>query len=52
LITGLGNLVYKEGTSQQEKGKYDHICDALGYLLWQEFNVLHNRTARVSTIHM
>ena len=40
LVTGLSNLVYKEGTSQQEKGRYDHICDALGYLLWQEFNVL------------
>jgi phage terminase large subunit len=52
LITGMGNLTYKEGTSQQEKGKYDHICDAIGYLLWQEFNVLVNRTARVSTVHM
>jgi PBSX family phage terminase large subunit len=52
LITGLGNLTYKEGTSQQEKGKYDHICDALGYLLWQEFNVLQNRTARVLKVRM
>lgn len=40
LITGLSNLVYKEGTSQPDKGKYDHPCDALGYLLWEEFNVL------------
>ena len=43
LRIGLANLVYKEGTSQQQKGRYDHICDALGYLLWQEFNVLENR---------
>lgn len=42
LVTGLSNLVYKEGTSQQEKGRYDHICDALGYLLWQEFNVMRD----------
>lgn len=40
LIDGLANLVYKEGTSRPEKGKYDHVTDALGYLLWQEFNVL------------
>lgn len=40
LVTGLSNLVFKEGTSQQQKGRYDHICDALGYLLWEEFNVL------------
>jgi hypothetical protein len=41
LRIGLQNLVFKEGTSQPQKGRYDHICDALGYLLWQEFNVLH-----------
>ncbi len=40
LVVGLSNLVFKEGTSQQEKGRYDHICDALGYLLWREFNVM------------
>jgi hypothetical protein len=40
LTTGLANLVYKEGTSHPEKGAYGHVCAALGYLLWQEFNVL------------
>jgi phage terminase large subunit len=41
LITGLANLVYKEGTSQPDKKSgFDHICDAADYLLWQEFNVL------------
>lgn len=41
LITGLKNLTYKEGTSQRDKKSgYDHICDAMDYLLWQEFNVL------------
>jgi hypothetical protein len=40
LTTGLSNLVYKDGTSHPEKGPYGHVCAALGYLLWQEFNVL------------
>lgn len=41
LITGLANLVYKEDTSQRDKkSRYDHICDAADYLLWQEFNAL------------
>lgn len=40
LTTGLSNLVFKEGTSHPEAGAYGHVCAALGYLLWQEFNVL------------
>lgn len=41
LTTALANLVYKEGTSQPDKKSgFDHMPDALGYLLWQEFNVL------------
>ncbi|HEV8448569.1 MAG TPA: PBSX family phage terminase large subunit [Gemmatimonadaceae bacterium] len=44
LITGLANLTYKEGTSLRDTkrggGAYFHICDAMDYLLWQEFNVL------------
>jgi len=41
LITALVNLTYKEGTSQPDKKSgFDHICDAMDYLLWQEFNVL------------
>jgi hypothetical protein len=41
LITALSNLTYKEGTSQRDKGShFDHICDAMDYLLWQEFNVM------------
>lgn len=40
-ITALANLTYKEGTSQPDKKSgFDHMGDALGYLLWQEFNVL------------
>jgi hypothetical protein len=41
LIAALANLTYKEGTSAPDKKSgFDHVCDALGYLLWQEFNVL------------
>jgi len=41
LITGLANLTYKEDTSiRNKKSGFDHICDAMDYLLWQEFNVL------------
>ena len=41
LITALANLVYKEETSiRDKKSGFDHICDAMDYLLWQEFNVL------------
>jgi phage terminase large subunit len=53
LISGLSNLTYKEGTSQPDKKSgYDHIGDALGYLLWQEFNVLASRAATVSSFHL
>lgn len=41
LITALGNLTYKDGTSIRDKDHgFDHVCDAVDYLLWQEFNVL------------
>lgn len=44
LITGLSNLTYKDETSiRDKKSGFDHICDAMDYLLWQEFNVLQQR---------
>ncbi len=49
LITALSNLTYKEGTSQRDKKSgFDHVCDAMDYLLWEEFNVLKNRNLTVS----
>ncbi len=52
LIVGLSNLTYKEGTSiPDKKSGFDHICDALGYLLWQEFNVLQPNTLTVDTFY-
>lgn len=53
LITALSNLTYKEETSiRDKKSGFDHICDAMDYLLWQEFNVLENRNARIVTVKM
>lgn len=41
LIKALVNLTYKEGTSIRDKGGgWDHVCDALDYLLWSEFNLV------------
>jgi hypothetical protein len=49
LITALSNLQYKEGTSIRDKASgFDHVCDAMDYLLWQEFNVL--TAARKATV--
>ena len=41
LSRALDGLTYKDGTSQPDKTLgLDHLTDALGYLLWQEFNTL------------
>ncbi len=41
LIRALEGLTYKDGTSLPDKTLgLDHITDALGYLLWERFNVL------------
>lgn len=45
LLKALAHMTYKEGTSIPDKdGGFDHMTDALGYLLWQEFNVLEDKT--------
>ena len=33
MINALRKHTYKEGTRQPEKGQYDHLCDALGYMI-------------------
>lgn len=41
LIKGLRGQTYKENTSIPDKSQgFDHIVDALGYLVWQRFNLL------------
>ena len=50
LVKGLRGHVYKELTSLPDKTQgFDHINDALGYLVWRRFNLLTNtaRTVRV-----
>jgi hypothetical protein len=52
LILALKNLTYKEGTSLQDKNSgYDHLPDALGYLVWQQFNLLAPNRAITSTVY-
>ncbi len=44
LVEGLNGLKYKPETGlPNKKSGFDHICDAMDYLLWQEFNVLAQR---------
>jgi hypothetical protein len=51
LLSALRGLTYKEGTSIRDKASgYDHVCDALDYLLWEEFNVLARKAMTVGSI--
>ena len=46
LLLSLAGLTYKEGTSIPDKASgLDHMADALGYLVWQRFNLLDARHA-------
>ncbi len=46
LIRALDGLTYKAGTSIPDKASgLDHLTDALGYLVWQRFNLLHSNRA-------
>lgn len=54
LINSLRGLTYKEGTSVPDKTLtdsrgvgLDHIVDALGYLMWQHFNILANHALTI-----
>lgn len=53
LIRALDGLTYKPGTSQVDKSLgLDHITDALGYLVWREFNLLEDRRAKLIPFHV
>lgn len=44
LIRSLDGMTYKDGTNIPDKSKgLDHEADALGYLVWQRFNLLAAR---------
>ncbi len=46
LVEALSSQVFKDGTSlPDKKGGFDHPNDALGYLCWQQFNLLTPRAA-------
>lgn len=48
LLMSLAGLTYKEGTSiPDKKSGLDHMADALGYLVWQRFNLLATQRATV-----
>ena len=53
LITALSNLCYKEGTSIRDKGSgFDHCCDALDYMCWEEFRVLRPAAPTIRFSHV
>ena len=39
LIESVNKYSYKAGTMQPDKGEYDHLCDALGYVIDFNFNI-------------
>jgi hypothetical protein len=53
LIKALDGLTYRPDTNAPDKASgLDHITDALGYLLWQEFNLLENRSLETFTFRV
>ena len=45
LIDSLSRYAYKEGTRQPDKGSgFDHMADAIRYLIWQEIRLEHKFT--------
>ena len=53
LMLSLAGQTYKEGTSIPDKTSgLDHMADALGYLVWQRFNLLQSRVASVHAFRL
>lgn len=52
VVRSLDGLTYKEDTNIPDKGSgLDHMADALGYLVWQRFNLLETRRAIVRNLY-
>ena len=52
VVRALDGLTYKEDTNIPDKGSgLDHMADALGYLVWQRFNLLETRRAIVRNLY-
>jgi hypothetical protein len=43
---------YNERGEPDKDAGYDHMNDALGYLIWREFNPLHARAGRGTGIRL
>lgn len=54
VIDAVTSLVYKETTGKRDpRSRFIHVCDALDYLLWEEFNVLDEGGAfAIGTLHI
>ena len=54
IIDAVTSLVYKEETGKRDpRSRFIHICDALDYMLWEEFNVLDEGGAfGIGTLHI
>jgi hypothetical protein len=53
LIRALDGLTYKPETNIPDKTSgLDHMADALGYLVWQRFNLLHHHRTITQTVRM
>lgn len=51
LTLALAGLTYKDGTSLPDKDSgFDHMSDALGYLIWQRFNLLDGPRVTTRTL--
>lgn len=51
LIRSLDGQTYKDGTSIPNKDGLDHHNDALGYLIWQRFNLLTQKSRTFTLRH-
>jgi len=52
LIECLELQSYNENGDPDKEGGYDHVNDALGYLVWREFNPLYARAGRGTGIRL
>ena len=52
LIECLELQCYSEKGEPDKEAGYDHMNDALGYLIWREFNPLHARAGKATGIRL
>lgn len=52
LIESLELQCWTEKGEPDKASNYDHMCDALGYVVWREFNPLHARAGKGTGIRL